>query len=84
MNAASSRSHAVFTLLLRRRGGGPDARVAKFRLVDLAGSERNKRSGANGARFEVRTALPPLHQGRTVCNITRIHMDLASRALAKP
>ena len=54
MNAASSRSHAVFTLLLRRRGGGPDARVAKFRLVDLAGSERNKRSGAEGARFRVR------------------------------
>lgn len=56
MNAASSRSHAVFTLLLRRRGGGPDARVAKFRLVDLAGSERNKRSGAEGARFRVRTS----------------------------
>ncbi len=54
MNSESSRSHAVFTLLLRRAGAPPGARVAKFRLVDLAGSERNKRSGAEGARFKAR------------------------------
>ena len=61
MNATSSRSHAVFTLLMRRRrapGAPPGGRVAKFHLVDLAGSERNKRSGAEGARFKV-PPLPP-------------------------
>ena len=54
MNVASSRSHAIFTLLLRRRRPGSGvSRPAKFHLVDLAGSERNKRSGAEGARFKV-------------------------------
>lgn len=57
MNAASSRSHAVFTLLLRRAGAGDGDRVAKFRLVDLAGSERNKRSQAEGTRFKARDPI---------------------------
>lgn len=61
MNLVSSRSHAVFTLLLRQRRSpgapSPGARVAKFHLVDLAGSERNKRSGAEGNRLKASSAL---------------------------
>ena len=60
MNAESSRSHAIFTIILEqrhltrelmRRHKGAYS-VAKFHLVDLAGSERNKRTGAAGARFK--------------------------------
>lgn len=61
MNLTSSRSHAIFTLLMRQRqvgGAPPGGRVAKFHLVDLAGSERNKRSGAEGARLKVPTCCP--------------------------
>jgi hypothetical protein len=49
MNAASSRSHAVFVLVLTRRRKRQKIRtevVSKLFLVDLAGSERVKRSGA--------------------------------------
>ena len=42
MNKESSRSHAVFTIVVERSEGGPRGRVTigKLRLVDLAGSER--------------------------------------------
>jgi hypothetical protein len=49
MNAASSRSHAVFMLVLTRRRKRKKIRtevVSKLYLVDLAGSERVKRSDA--------------------------------------
>lgn len=61
----SSRSHAVFTVYLRRwvwveapggvdgtggRGGEWRVAVCKFNFVDLAGSERLQRTGAVGAR----------------------------------
>eukprot|EP00803_Ostreobium_quekettii_P010323 evm.model.scf_1512.1 EVM.evm.TU.scf_1512.1 scf_1512:1612-17758(+) len=64
LNAASSRSHAIFTIMLEQRVGhtGDDktddgndvqeVRRAKFHLVDLAGSERTKKSGAAGDRFK--------------------------------
>ena len=60
MNAQSSRSHAIFTIIIeqthltrevRRRHGG-DCASAKFHLVDLAGSERNKKTRAAGSRFQ--------------------------------
>ena len=60
MNEQSSRSHAIFTVILEQRHLTRDARrrhrgafsSAKFHLVDLAGSERNKRTGASGHRFK--------------------------------
>ena len=59
MNESSSRSHAVFTVVLTAvssasTGGHPERRhTSKLHLVDLAGSERNKKSEAAGARFKV-------------------------------
>lgn len=56
MNERSSRSHAIFTIVLRKTvQGGPVATrmvTSKFHLVDLAGSERNKKTGAQGVRFK--------------------------------
>lgn len=61
MNAQSSRSHALFTILIRRQrlmsaeesgiaGGDLETLTSKFHFVDLAGSERLKRTGATGER----------------------------------
>ncbi|KAG9351983.1 hypothetical protein JZ751_023234 [Albula glossodonta] len=54
MNAASSRSHAIFTITLEQRNGGDrvDAMVSKLHLVDLAGSERQKKTKAEGERLK--------------------------------
>ncbi|KAL7747046.1 hypothetical protein RI367_007542 [Sorochytrium milnesiophthora] len=54
MNVNSSRSHAVFTVLLRQlksqEGGLKVWTRSKFHFVDLAGSERLKRTQAEGDR----------------------------------
>lgn len=61
MNEQSSRSHAVFTILVRRQrvmsveetdapDGDLETLTSKFHFVDLAGSERLKRTGATGER----------------------------------
>ncbi|KAH0481992.1 MAG: uncharacterized protein KVP18_004620 [Porospora cf. gigantea A] len=50
MNSASSRSHAIFTVHLRRESEST-ATLSKFHFVDLAGSERLKRTGAQGERL---------------------------------
>ncbi|XP_067232121.1 kinesin family member 4 isoform X1 [Chanodichthys erythropterus] len=54
MNAASSRSHAIFTISLeqRRKGDKNDVMVSKLHLVDLAGSERQKKTKAEGDRLK--------------------------------
>ncbi len=58
----SSRSHAVFTVVLESReadaaGGVTRSRCAAFNLVDLAGSERQSSTGATGERLkEVRAS----------------------------
>uniref|UniRef100_A0A8C1Z0C4 Kinesin-like protein n=1 Tax=Cyprinus carpio TaxID=7962 RepID=A0A8C1Z0C4_CYPCA len=54
MNAASSRSHAIFTISLeqRRKGDKGDVMVSKLHLVDLAGSERQKKTKAEGVRLK--------------------------------
>jgi len=56
MNDTSSRSHAVFTILLKQiqHSLATDEtieRVARMRLVDLAGSERAKATEATGQRL---------------------------------
>ncbi|KAM6969998.1 kinesin family member 4 [Aplochiton taeniatus] len=54
MNAASSRSHAIFTITMEQRRGGDktDWIVSKLHLVDLAGSERQKKTKAEGDRLK--------------------------------
>jgi Kinesin motor domain len=56
MNDTSSRSHAVFTIMLKQIHHDYDAdetteRMARIRLVDLAGSERAKATEATGQRL---------------------------------
>uniref|UniRef100_A0A7N8XM77 Kinesin-like protein n=1 Tax=Mastacembelus armatus TaxID=205130 RepID=A0A7N8XM77_9TELE len=54
MNAASSRSHAIFTVTLEQRKtiDKIDSVVSKLHLVDLAGSERQKKTKAEGDRLK--------------------------------
>ncbi|CAO4385019.1 unnamed protein product [Caenorhabditis nigoni] len=57
MNAESSRSHAVFSLIVTQTlhdldNGFSGEKVAKISLVDLAGSERAGKTGAVGKRLE--------------------------------
>lgn len=56
MNDTSSRSHAVFTIMLRQMHHDMETdetteRSSRIRLVDLAGSERAKATEATGARL---------------------------------
>ena len=57
MNEHSSRSHAIFSILMQRRNANGKYMKSKFHLVDLAGSERVKKTGATGGRFRVRRAM---------------------------
>lgn len=63
MNPDSSRSHAVFMIIVEQmtveedEAGGEEAsvkriKVGKLNLVDLAGSERVRVTGATGKRLE--------------------------------
>ncbi|XP_071713247.1 kinesin-like protein KIN-4A [Rutidosis leptorrhynchoides] len=63
MNNQSSRSHAIFTIILEQKDKdkgeakssdimGEEYRCAKLHLVDLAGSERAKRAGSEGVRLK--------------------------------
>lgn len=56
MNDTSSRSHAVFTIMLKQihhdyRTDETTERLARIRLVDLAGSERAKATESTGQRL---------------------------------
>jgi hypothetical protein len=56
MNDTSSRSHSVFTIMLKQSYTDMDtdettSRTARIRLVDLAGSERAKATEATGTRL---------------------------------
>jgi len=53
MNDVSSRSHAVFIIVVEQMGSvGKQVKVGKLNLVDLAGSERVNVTGATGKRLE--------------------------------
>lgn len=57
MNETSSRSHAVFTLMVTQKKFDTETKMAmekaaKISLVDLAGSERATSTGATGARLK--------------------------------
>ena len=55
MNKHSSRSHAIFTIIVEQQFSTTkdnSVLVGKLHLVDLAGSERNKRTGNEGIRFK--------------------------------
>lgn len=53
MNEQSSRSHAIFSLIMQQKDlVTGECRKSKFHLVDLAGSERAKRTGAVAGRFK--------------------------------
>ncbi|PRP83750.1 chromosome-associated kinesin KIF4-like [Planoprotostelium fungivorum] len=54
MNTESSRSHAIFTLILQRADAQDPSNTVTSRLhfVDLAGSERLSRTKAEGARMK--------------------------------
>lgn len=54
-NDTSSRSHAVFIIVVERHSGSPEGRqslTGRLNLVDLAGSERPRLTGATGQRLE--------------------------------
>ena len=56
MNASSSRSHSIFTIVCecaedKADGSKPSIRVGKLNLVDLAGSERQSKTGATGIDY---------------------------------
>jgi len=56
MNAESSRSHSIFTVVIEASSTDPESgremiRAGKLNLVDLAGSERQKKTGASGDRL---------------------------------
>ena len=56
MNATSSRSHAIFSLIIKQRAcddtEGLSKITSKFHLIDLAGSERANSTGATGNRLK--------------------------------
>ncbi|KAG8935241.1 kinesin-like protein Klp8 [Tulasnella sp. 418] len=57
MNETSSRSHAVFTLILTQKRHDAETnldteKVSRISLVDLAGSERANSTGASGVRLK--------------------------------
>ncbi|AQK61437.1 kinesin-like protein KIN-12G [Zea mays] len=60
MNHASSRSHSVFTCLIKSKWESKGInyhRFSRLNLVDLAGSERQKSSGAKGERLKEATNI---------------------------
>lgn len=87
MNDTSSRSHAVFTIMLKQihhdlSTDGTTERIARIRLVDLAGSERAKATEATGARLRegsnINKSLTTL--GRVIAALADSKQQAAVRA----
>ncbi|GJQ84193.1 kinesin-2B [Trypoxylus dichotomus] len=58
MNRASSRSHAIFTVIIESKDRGDNrTTVGKLNLVDLAGSERLQKTRASGEQLREATNI---------------------------
>ena len=60
MNADSSRSHSIFSIIIEQSGivgGETQMAMGKLNLVDLAGSERQAKTGAAGTRLKEATKI---------------------------
>ncbi|KAI8062273.1 hypothetical protein BC940DRAFT_128116 [Gongronella butleri] len=82
MNETSSRSHAVFTIILTQRaldatGKQKSEKVSRFSLVDLAGSERANSTGATGARLKEGANI-----NRSLTTLGKVIAALADQATA--
>ncbi|PSN63111.1 kinesin family protein-like protein [Corynespora cassiicola Philippines] len=83
MNETSSRSHAVFTLILTQKRHDVEMsmsgeKVAKISLVDLAGSERAQSTGATGARLKEGAEI-----NRSLSTLGRVIAALADMSTGK-
>ncbi|KAI4120429.1 MAG: hypothetical protein LQ338_007029 [Usnochroma carphineum] len=83
MNDTSSRSHAVFTLIVTQRRHDIETsldteKVAKISLVDLAGSERATSTGATGARLKEGAEI-----NRSLSTLGRVIAALADLSTGK-
>lgn len=84
MNAASSRSHALFTLRYKRTiinpaTGGLSDITSKISLIDLAGSERVSKTGAEGERLKEAGAI-----NKSLSTLGLVISALAKRASGAP
>ena len=80
MNAESSRSHAVFTVIYTQTTMDEATKlssdvVSKVQLVDLAGSERVEQSGASGVRLREASQI-----NKSLTTLGRVVQSLAQRS----
>lgn len=80
MNERSSRSHAVFSILLTRTQRDEEVKLSsdvtsKIQLVDLAGSERAEFSGATGVRLREAANI-----NKSLLTLGRVVSALAARS----
>ncbi|KAK6085020.1 kinesin motor domain-containing protein [Seiridium cupressi] len=83
MNETSSRSHAVFTLMVTQKKFDTETKMAmekaaKISLVDLAGSERATSTGATGARLKEGAEI-----NRSLSTLGRVIAALADLSTGK-
>jgi hypothetical protein len=83
MNDTSSRSHAVFSVILTQRRhdvetGMDTEKVSRISLVDLAGSERANSTGAVGARLKEGAEI-----NRSLSTLGRVIAALAEASTGK-
>ncbi|QRV87289.1 kinesin motor domain protein [Ceratobasidium sp. AG-Ba] len=84
MNETSSRSHAVFTLLLTMKRHDVDTgldteKVSRISLVDLAGSERANSTGATGQRLKEGANI-----NKSLTTLGKVISSLALASSAEP
>eukprot|EP00055_Hartaetosiga_balthica_P004371 m.11337 g.11337 ORF g.11337 m.11337 type:complete len:1428 (+) comp3821_c0_seq1:81-4364(+) len=82
MNATSSRSHAVFTMVVTQseedEEGEEHSKVSKVNLVDLAGSERSDVAGTSGVRLREGSAI-----NKSLHTLGKVISLLADRSTSK-